>query len=173
VQLEITAESARRGRLYPSVILHGAEKEARQAAALRLARILLCEASVAERPCGVCRQCSRIVWPGEGDDSFHPDFRILQRDLKTSTSVEATKAFLQLALLAPFEARGQVFVIASAETLTGEAANALLKTLEEPVVHCRSSWAARRAWMKSESKTWPRASPPVWTNSGAREARST
>lgn len=134
MQLEITAESARRGRLYPSVILHGAGEEARQAAALRLARILLCETSVAERPCGVCRQCSRIVWPGEGDDSFHPDFRVLQRDLKTSTSVEATKAFLQLAQVAPFEARGQVFVIASAETLTGEAANALLKTLEEPPV---------------------------------------
>jgi hypothetical protein len=56
----------------------------------------------------------------------------LERDLKTSTSVEATKSFLQLSQLAPFEARGQVFAIARAETLTGEAANALLKTLEEP-----------------------------------------
>jgi hypothetical protein len=52
--------------------------------------------------------------------------------LKTSTSVAATKAFLQDAQVAPFEARGQVFVLASAESLTGEAANALLKTLEEP-----------------------------------------
>jgi hypothetical protein len=34
--------------------------------------------------------------------------------------------------VAPFEARGQVFVIANAETLSGEAANSLLKTLEEP-----------------------------------------
>ena len=57
---------------------------------------------------------------------------VLERDLKTSTSVEATKSFLQAAQLSPFEARGQVFVIASADTLTGEAANALLKTLEEP-----------------------------------------
>jgi hypothetical protein len=37
-----------------------------------------------------------------------------------------------VAQVSPFEARGQVFVIASAESLTGEAANALLKNLEEP-----------------------------------------
>jgi len=132
VQLEATEDSARRGELYPSVILHGAGEDTRRAAALRLARILLCESVAAGRPCGVCRQCSRIVWPGEGDDSFHPDFRVLERDLKTSTSVEATKSFLKLSQVAPFEARGQVFAIANAETLTGEAANALLKTLEEP-----------------------------------------
>jgi hypothetical protein len=39
---------------------------------------------------------------------------------------------LRTAQVSPFEARGQVFIVASAESLTGEAANALLKTLEEP-----------------------------------------
>lgn len=52
--------------------------------------------------------------------------------MRTATSVDATKAFLRNSFLTPFEARGQVFVVASAETLSGEAANALLKTLEEP-----------------------------------------
>jgi len=132
MQLAATEDLARRGKLYPSVILHGADEADRRDAALRLAKTLLCEAASADRPCGVCRHCSRIVWPGEGDDCFHPDFRVLGRDLKTSTSVEATKSFLQLAHVAPFEATGQVFVVASADSLTGEAANALLKTLEEP-----------------------------------------
>jgi hypothetical protein len=36
------------------------------------------------------------------------------------------------AQLSPFEARGQVFVIVEADSLTDEAANALLKILEEP-----------------------------------------
>lgn len=131
-QLPATEALARRGQLYPSVILHGAAESDRQAAAIRLARLLLCEAQLDERPCGRCRHCSRILWPSPEAESFHPDFRVLDRDLKTSTSVDATKRFLQLAQMAPFEAAGQVFVIASAETLTGEAANALLKTLEEP-----------------------------------------
>jgi DNA polymerase III, delta subunit len=127
-------ETARQGRLYPAVILHGRDAEARQQAALELARTLLCEnPSPAARPCGVCRHCRRIVWPAaNGEAAFHPDFQVLERDLKTSTSVEATRELLKTAQVSPFEARGQVFVIASAETLSGEAANALLKNLEEP-----------------------------------------
>ena len=131
-------ENARKGRLYPAVILHGGDEETRQRAALTLARALLCEAPSPEvRPCGICRHCRRIVWPGSaeaGETLFHPDFQVLARDLKTSTSVEATREMLKTAQFSPFEARGQVFVVASAESLTGEAANALLKTLEEPPV---------------------------------------
>ncbi|MFP3941898.1 MAG: hypothetical protein ACLF0P_16510 [Thermoanaerobaculia bacterium] len=132
---------ARRGRLYPGVILHGASAAERRAAAELLARAVLCTAPEDERPCGACAHCRRIVLAGaeEGDgtaagrgEAFHPDFQVLERDLKTSTSVEATKAFLRTAQVSPFEARGQVFVVASAESLSGEAANALLKTLEEP-----------------------------------------
>ena len=143
---------ARRGELYPGVILHGVSAEERRAAALALARTLLCERDPGERPCGACRHCRRMVLAGaaeEGEEgaggspgasggraaeaaAFHPDFQVLERDLKASTSVEATKAFLRTAQVSPFEARGQVFLVASAESLSGEAANALLKTLEEP-----------------------------------------
>ncbi|MGB6337471.1 MAG: hypothetical protein WBG96_17840 [Thermoanaerobaculia bacterium] len=127
------AESvARAGRLYPALILHGGTVEGRRQAAVRLARVLLCEVALDERPCDRCRHCQRITWPDGSGERFHPDFLVLERDLKTATSVESTKTFLQTAQVSPFEARGQVFVIASAETLTGEAANALLKTLEEP-----------------------------------------
>jgi DNA polymerase-3 subunit delta' len=129
-----SAELARRGRLYPAVILHGGDEAARRDAALALARTLLCLAEPAERPCGSCRHCRRITWPEGGDGAFHPDFRVLERDLKTATSVEAVRELLHLAQVSPFEARGQVFVVASAETLSGEAADALLKALEEPGV---------------------------------------
>ncbi|HEX4954359.1 MAG TPA: hypothetical protein VF017_13285 [Thermoanaerobaculia bacterium] len=126
---------AREGRLYPSVILYGAGEEGRRATALELARTLLCQEEPAARPCGVCRHCRRIAWPeGEESSAFHPDFHVLLRDLKTATSAEATRACLRAAQVSPFEARGQVFVIASAETLSGEAADSLLKTLEEPHV---------------------------------------
>jgi hypothetical protein len=58
----------------------------------------------------------------------------LRRDLKTATSVEATRELLRLTQQTPFEARGQVLVIAEADSLTPEAANSLLKQLEEPPV---------------------------------------
>jgi hypothetical protein len=133
---EAMLDAARSGKLYPAVILHGSTSEGRREIAYEMARTLLCDAQSAARPCGACRHCKRIVErEGGGDDTpFHPDFQLLERDTKTSTSVDATRELLKTAQFSPFEARGQVFVIASAESLTGEAANALLKALEEPHV---------------------------------------
>jgi DNA polymerase-3 subunit delta' len=130
--LEGALDLARQGRLYPSLILHGSDEEGRRRAAIEIARTALCAEEPAQRPCGRCRQCRRLQWPDAKSDTFHPDLHVLERDLKTSTSVDATKRFLAAAQLSPFEARGQVFIVANAETLTGEAANALLKSLEEP-----------------------------------------
>lgn len=123
-------EMAANGRLYPSVILHGRDADARRNAAIEFSRLLLC-ATPGDDPAGSCSHCRRIAWPGAGQ-LFHPDLHVLEQDLRTATSVEATKRLLRGAKVAPFEARGQVFIVAAAESLSGEAANALLKTLEEP-----------------------------------------
>ncbi len=132
MSLDPTLALARAGELYPSCILHGSDDAGRRAAALALARALLCGRRAERRPCGDCNHCRRIVWPGDSGGLFHPDFHVLERDLRTSTSVEATRSFLRAAQITPFEARGQVFVVAAAESLTPEAANAFLKSLEEP-----------------------------------------
>ncbi len=124
------------GRLYPSVILHGGSESSRFAAAIAFARALLCERSAADRPCCECRHCRRITLPelsGGEATTFHPDFFWLVRDLKTSISAEATRELLRAAQLAPYEARGQVFVVAEAANLSAEASDALLKAIEEPV----------------------------------------
>ena len=130
-------EIARRDRLYPSTILYGGEASDRRQAALTVARTLLCDNESELRGCDpesqtACRHCRRILWPEKGAERFHPDLHVLERDLRTSTSVDATKAFARSAISSPFEARGQVFVVAEAETLGGGAADALLKLLEEP-----------------------------------------
>lgn len=132
MRLEAAADLARAGQLYPAVILHGGDPERRSAAAVELARIALCEAPAPAQPCGGCRHCRRVAWPSQDAGTFHPDFLVLERDLKTVTSVEATREMLRFSQLAPFEARGQVFVVARADSLSAEAADALLKMLEEP-----------------------------------------
>jgi hypothetical protein len=131
--LAAALELARSGRLYPSLILHGGTDEARLHAAEVLARALLCEGAPPQRPCGECRHCRRIL-VAAGAEPFHPDFVLLRRDLKTATSVDATRELLRLTQQSPFEARGQVLAIADAGSLTPEAANSLLKQLEEPPV---------------------------------------
>lgn len=131
--VERLVELARTGRLYPSVLLHGGSDEARRAAATRLARTVLCEREADERPCGACRHCSRIDARAAAE-TFHPDFARLERDLRTSTSADRAREFLRSASTTPYEARGQVFVVAEAGTLTPEAGDALLKQLEEPAL---------------------------------------
>ncbi len=128
MNLDQTLALARADRLYPSLILHGSDREGRVEAALALAKTILC---ATQDGCGACRHCRRIAWPDDAS-GFHPDFHVLERDLATATSVDAARGFLRDAHVTPFEAGAQVFVVAAAETLTGEAANVLLKTLEEP-----------------------------------------
>jgi DNA polymerase-3 subunit delta' len=123
---------ARGGRLYPSLILHGGAQEQRLALAVALARALLCVGDPSAGAACDCRHCRRIVVPGDGVVAFHPDVHFLWQDLRTVTSADATRQHLRAAQLHPFEARGQVFVIVNAETLSDEAANVLLKMLEEP-----------------------------------------
>ncbi len=132
MNFEAVLATARQGRLYPSAILYGSSFEERKEAAVVLARALLCEVQAAARPCGKCRQCQRIVWPEPKAEKFHPDFHVLERDLRTTTSVDATKRLLKSTVATPFEARGQVFVVAEADSLSDGAADSLLKTLEEP-----------------------------------------
>ncbi len=131
MSLAATLDLAAAGRLYPSVILHGGEEATRRQAALDLGRILLCEGRTNAESCR-----RRVVWPGEESGLFHPDFLVLERDTKISTSVEATRELLKVAQVSPFEAGAQVFVVARADSLSPEAANALLKAVEEP--HLRS-----------------------------------
>ena len=131
MKYEMLHDLAMQERLYPALIFYGADLEERQQKATELARVLLCEVDD-DRPCGHCKHCRRIAWPASTEEKFHPDFHVLVRDLRTSTSADATKRFLNPAYSAPFEARGQVFVVSEAETLTAGAADALLKLLEEP-----------------------------------------
>ncbi len=129
---EHVLELVRQERLYPGVILHGGSEGARSDLAFHLARALLCGEPADRRPCGECRHCSRVLAPEDADGRFHPDVLVVDRDLRTSTSVEAIKTMLRTVQVSPFEGRGQVFVIRSADSMTPAAANALLKSLEEP-----------------------------------------
>jgi len=138
-----TLDLAREKRLYPSLIVHGATADLRRDAATTLARTLLCERRAGERPCGECRHCARIdlaAAKSKGEEEgrpFHPDVALLERErdgerTRVFIQADAARSFLRAAHAPPFEARGQVFVVAEAEALSAEAGDALLKQLEEP-----------------------------------------
>ena len=62
----------------------------------------------------------------------HPDVTVLGPDGKTALGVEQARAAIVKATLRPVEGERKVFIFDDAELMTDAAANALLKTLEEP-----------------------------------------
>lgn len=77
------------------------------------------------RPCGVCRSCRKVV------TGNHPDVRVLDDD-EQGLKIEQIRDLLRELSLSPVEGRHRVVVLCNFERATASAANALLKTLEEP-----------------------------------------
>ena len=63
----------------------------------------------------------------------HPDLRVLEPEGATSLGVEQAREVVSRASMTPVEASRTVFLIPDAGSMTDQAANALLKTLEEPL----------------------------------------
>jgi len=115
----------------------------KERAAFALAQALVCEAG-GPRACEKCSACQRAVRISEEEPHVpaHPDVILLQRGLyrgrisaseATGISIEQVrKMVLERVGYGPHEGRARVFIIRDADELTVSAANALLKTLEEP-----------------------------------------
>ena len=128
------ARSMESGRMAHAWLLAGPAQVGKMTLALDIARMVNCTAEdVSDRPCGECRQCRRI------SNSLHADVRIISQGgsisgvtRRTAISVEQIRESQREAVLKPYEGRYRVFIIEDAENFTQEAANALLKMLEEP-----------------------------------------
>ena len=99
--------------------------------ALDLAQALNCQA--AERPCGECASCQKIASANHADVQV---IGLIQNENSAEAkliSIDQIKQMQHSASLPPFEGSYKVFIIDGAELLSTEAANRLLKTLEEPI----------------------------------------
>jgi DNA polymerase-3 subunit delta' len=75
---------------------------------------------------GVCPSCRRVL------GGNHPDVTVVRPEGATSLSVEQAREVIARAPLSPVEADRKVIVFDDAGAMTDQAANAMLKTLEEP-----------------------------------------
>jgi DNA polymerase-3 subunit delta' len=102
--------------------------------ALNLAQALNCEEK--ERPCGNCDSCRKIMAGNHSDVQvvrLFKDEKSAEGKSKTEIGIEQIKELQHAASLPPFEGKYKIFIVEGAEFLSSEAANRLLKTLEEPV----------------------------------------
>lgn len=138
------------GRVHHAYLFDGPPGTGKEMAAFGLAQALVCERRSGAAACGACSSCGRAVPAsvlGEGDGrSRHPDVVVVERGLyepqtlgrRTPEAQDISIDQIRTLVLAraaypPHEGRAKVIVVRRAEELSTPAANALLKTLEEPI----------------------------------------
>ncbi len=121
-QKEVLRLALKNQRLAHAYLFEGPEGIGKKLMALALARALFCESGAG---CGECVACRKV------DHLNHPDLHLLTAE-GTQIKIDQVRKIQQELALRPLEAKVRVCLIDGAETLNPAAANALLKTLEEP-----------------------------------------
>lgn len=126
--VELLREHVARSEVRHAYLFTGPQGVGRRTLALRLAQALNCQQPVAPGvACGQCRTCQQIA------RMEHPDLAIVAAEqVGGILKVDQVRELQHSLSLAPYEARFRVAILLRFEEANASAANALLKTLEEP-----------------------------------------
>ena len=121
---DVLLAALRLGRVGHAYLFSGPRGVGKTTTARLLAMAVNCDAEAAERPCGACESCLLVQ---RGD---HPD--VIELDAASNNSVDDVRDLREKVRLASLRGGRRVWVLDEAHMLSRAAANALLKTLEEP-----------------------------------------
>jgi len=130
--VQLLQRSLRSGRLGHAYLFTGQQLEELEVVARTLAKTLNCQKPVRENGnaidcCDVCSACMRI----EGET--HGDIHWVRPESKSRVvTIDQTRELMSEVQLKPSEAEFKVAIIVAADRMNPQAANAFLKTLEEP-----------------------------------------
>jgi len=109
------------------LIFTGPEGVGKHTCAVMVAKALNCTQAPPGEFCDVCTSCRKI------ESGTHPDVMTISvEEDATQIKIAQVRQLLTLLELQPLEGRNKVFIVDPADSLNAEAANALLKGLEEP-----------------------------------------
>lgn len=124
--VDLLKRSISDGRLAHAYLFIGPEGTGKSLLARVFAQALNCEKGGAD-PCGECLSCRKI------EGGIHPDVVTVAPEGKSAQiGIEPVRRMGASMSLKPYEGRTKVFIVDGADRMTEEAANSLLKTLEEP-----------------------------------------
>lgn len=116
----------RRGTLGHAYIIEGAEGVGKHSFAECFAAGLICEGNGDALPCGECSVCRKLA------AGSHPDVKLVDSGGKASLGVDVIRGLRTDAHVIPSEAERKIYIIEGADTMTEQAQNAFLLSLEEP-----------------------------------------
>jgi len=123
----LLAAALSRDRVAHTWLFSGPDGAGKTLLAAEFAKALLCRATGAPHEDDDCAECRMIT----ADN--HPDFMLVQAaEGKRVITIDQARAMSQALNLRPVQSQRRVAVIREADRMLHEAANALLKTLEEP-----------------------------------------
>jgi DNA polymerase-3 subunit delta' len=131
----ILLAALRHERLAHAYLFHGEPRIGKRLTAIRFAQAINCETdapSNVPEACGLCRSCHQV------EAGTHPDFVLIAPDREQANpqiKIEEIRALEEQMIYRPLVGRRRVVIIDDADRMTLGAANALLKTLEEPPGH--------------------------------------
>ncbi len=121
---ETLANAIKNDRVAHAYIFSGARGVGKTTAARILAKALNCVKGPTAEPCGECDSCREIA-AGTSLD-------VIEIDAASNRGIDQIRELREMVRYAPAASRSKVVILDEAHMLTGEASNALLKTLEEP-----------------------------------------
>lgn len=129
---ELLERSIQRQRVHHGQLFVGPAGVGKRSTALAFAKILNCtEHAVGdfEPACGKCPACRKF-----DNELQHPDLHVIepQGGVNKTIKIDQVRGIQKIATTRPYEGRWQIVILDDAHAMTDEAANALLKTLEEP-----------------------------------------
>ena len=114
-------------RLTHALLLYGQNGLGKKNFALRLSQFLLCQKPGADSACGACSACALFR------SGNHPDFlRVEPIEDSRNIVVDQVRAVIEFFALKAHSAGRKIVLVAPAEAMNVNAANSLLKILEEP-----------------------------------------
>jgi DNA polymerase-3 subunit delta' len=116
------------GRVAHAYLFSGPPNIGKTRLAQALAQALVCREP--DRPCGRCASCQKVA------QQAHPDVRLIVGEgAGDSIKIDQIRALRREAVLSPYEAQYRVYILRRVDLASAEAANSLLKILEEPPGH--------------------------------------